>query len=968
MAKLRIYYQNARSIRGKLNDLYLSSLKVDYDIIVITETWLNDSVLDAEVLNDNYRIYRRDRESTSGSKLDGGGVLIAISNKINSSRLSDLESNHEDIWIKVTDTSEANYVLIICAVYVPPPVTCDRLNSHLDCISNSMSSLNERGTFLVIGDFNIGSVNWSPDNKNNMSSIALLDSRSTVLDTAISDFLSLHDLNQFNLCKNKDDKILDLVLCSSSHVKTELVNPLSKIDPYHPPLLVSIDFPNFQYLKTLITKQPNFFAADYVKINNELNDIDWDAVFKPLCGVNDMVETFYRKTENVINKLVPLKANRKGQYPVWYTKDLIKLIKRKEKLHRKVKKFRNPLDEFEFKLSRARCHQLIDESYAIYMKTIEESISKNNMKSFWSFIKSKRQDKGSIPGEMELKGVKLATPSTICDAFAEHFSSVYASSGPIVPPHPQPVLSVCHGTLSRIQFTPPMVEKAFKNLDKNKGAGPDRIPAIFIANCASSLAYPLCFIYNFSLEHGVFPSVWRKANVIPIPKAGKANDIENYRPISLLSILGKVFESLVNPVLISHLKPFLVSQQHGFRGNKSTVSNLVLLVSEIAEAMDKGHQVDAVYTDIGKAFDRVDHTILLRKLSHFGIHGKLLNWFSSYLSSRSQKVVVCGHESKSFDAPSGVPQGSHLGPTLFLAFINDMSNVIRYSNFSLFADDLKIYKVINTVSDSLQLQEDLTRVLEWSQENKLPLNISKCKHIKFSRKRCPLATSYFINDITLEEVSVIKDLGVILDSKLSFNAHIDHIVSRAFKLLGFVWRNCKSFKGKDALITTYSSLVRSILEYCSNVWNPQYKCHHDRIERVQKRFLFYLSIHQKKLFSLETYEERLNFFNLPSLENRRWISDQVLLYKILNGLLLDSPQLLSKVGFTVPRQNSRIVNFRPFAIKNSRTNLGSHSVIPRICKQHNQIYKITRIDLLCISLNKFKCFLHKCDFNCINKQ
>lgn len=426
--------------------------------------------------------------------------------------------------------------------------------------------------------------------------------------------------------------------------------------------------------------------------------------------------------------------------------------------------------------------------------------------------------------------------------------------------------------------------------------------------------------------------------------------------ISLLSILGKVFESLVNPILISHLRPFLIPQQHGFRGNKSTVSNLVSLVSELSVALDRGQQVDAVYTDIGKAFDRVDHKILISKLDNFGINGKLLNWFSSYLSSRSQTVVVCGRESKSFDAPSGVPQGSHLGPTLFLAFINDMSQVIHNSSYSLFADDLKIFKVINTASDATHLQEDLSRVLEWSSLNKLPLNVKKCKHIKFNRKRRPLLTSYCIDNIPLEEVSVIRDLGVMLDSQLSFTSHIDEIIGKAYKLLGFVWRNCKIFRNKTALVTAYFALVRSTLEYCSNVWNPQYKCHQDRIERIQKRFLFYLSVHQKKLPSLTSYTDRLRFFNIPSLENRRRISDQVLLFKILTGLI-DSPQLLSKIGFTVPRLNSRIANFRPFALNNYRTNLGSHSVIPRICKEHNKIYKITGVDLLAMSLNQFRKFL-----------
>ncbi|CAH2216375.1 jg3180 [Pararge aegeria aegeria] len=270
------------------------------------------------------------------------------------------------------------------------------------------------------------------------------------------------------------------------------------------------------------------------------------------------------------------------------------------------------------------------------------------------------------------------------------------------------------------------VEKALKKLDKNKGAGPDELPAIFIKNCAATLAYPLYLIFNRSLATGIFPDKWKFANVVPIPKSGQADDILNYRPISLLSHVSKVFESLICPYLSFQLQSILIAQQHGFRNKMSTVSNLTEYTTQIIDNIDKGYQVDAIYMDVSKAFDRVDHMILISKLYDAGIQGTLLSWLSSYLSCRQQKVVVCGYESDPFRVPSGVPQGSHLGPMLFLVYINDVCDNIKSSNFTLFADDLKIFKAIKTPLDSDSLQNDLNSISDWSAKNKLPLNIKKC--------------------------------------------------------------------------------------------------------------------------------------------------------------------------------------------------------------------------------------------------
>lgn len=241
----------------------------------------------------------------------------------------------------------------------------------------------------------------------------------------------------------------------------------------------------------------------------------------------------------------------------------------------------------------------------------------------------------------------------------------------------------------------------------------------------------------------------------------------------------------------------------------------------------------------------------------------------------------------------------------------------------------------------------------WTLNNKLPLNISKCKHIKFTKKRIPLATSYKIDGVAIEEVLTIRDLGVVLDSKLTFKPHIEQIVNKSFKMLGFIWRNCKQFKNIAAFKILYNSLVRSNLDYCSSVWNPHFKCDINRLERVQKRFLFLASAHQGRLRQLESYESRLAHFRFVSLTERRWTADQVMLFKIVRGYI-NCPHLLSQIGFLVPRSSKRLDGVHPFAVNGYRTNIGFHSSIPRICRDHNKLFTDTKIDILDGTLQRYK--------------
>ncbi|RVE55239.1 hypothetical protein evm_000137 [Chilo suppressalis] len=259
-------------------------------------------------------------------------------------------------------------------------------------------------------------------------------------------------------------------------------------------------------------------------------------------------------------------------------------------------------------------------------------------------------------------------------------------------------------------------------IDESKGAGPDGIPPLFLKRTAKYIALPLKIILAKSIATGVFPDLLMEANIIPVFKKGDNNNVKNYRPISIVNAISKLFEKIICPFLTSHFKNIIHANQHGFCKNKSTATNLVSYVNELTKSIDSGVEIDSIYTDFSSAFDKVDHNILFMKLKRYGIHGPLLLWLRSYLEHRLLRVVVNGYKSKPFLTSSGVPQGSILGPILFLVFINDIPNKIRYSSCSLFADDLKLYRPIKNEEDILLLQKDLDSVSEWCVDNGMTLN------------------------------------------------------------------------------------------------------------------------------------------------------------------------------------------------------------------------------------------------------
>ncbi len=436
--------------------------------------------------------------------------------------------------------------------------------------------------------------------------------------------------------------------------------------------------------------------------------------------------------------------------------------------------------------------------------------------------------------------------------------------------------------MEEIIITSTGVAKLLKNLNPNKAIGPDKISPHFLKEVHSEIAPIIADLLNSSLESGVVPTDWNHAIVTPVFKKGSKCKPENYRPISLTCILSKLMEHIFVSNIVKHLDKhhILYEFQHGFRSKLSCETQLVTFIQEITDNMANGNQTDVAVMDFSKAFDKVDHLRLLLKLKRIGINNKTVNWIESFLKNRQQKVVVDGHESGNCPVLSGVPQGSVLGPCLFLMYINDMPENLA-SKTRLFANDTIVYFTISSQTDCNTLQSDLDKLQKWEEEWLMAFNPDKCEIIHISRKRKPIISSYKLHNKILKSADKVKYLGATITQDLSWNNHINNITNKANNTLRFIKRNIRTnnIKTKELAYKTY---VRPQLEYCNIVWDPWQQTYIHKLEMVQRRAARYTLNKYEYQSSVTAMLQHLCW---PTLQQRRQFSSLVMLYKIKNNLV-----------------------------------------------------------------------------------
>ena len=416
----------------------------------------------------------------------------------------------------------------------------------------------------------------------------------------------------------------------------------------------------------------------------------------------------------------------------------------------------------------------------------------------------------------------------------------------------------------------------------------------------------------------------KKANITPIHKKGPKHQVANYHPISLTSILCKIMEKITRDALVEHMEDneFFTAHQHGFRKGRSCATQLIEVLEEWTDNLDKHNSIDAIYLDFQKAFDTVPHKRLIYKLKSYGVAGNVLGWIENFLQDRKQRVVLNGSNSKWSPVTSGIPQGSVLGPVLFTIYINDLPDLVQ-NMAKLFADDTKLYAIVNDIEEQTRLQEDIDKLLDWSQKWLLTFNKSKCKHVHFGPET---NSSYNMAGDEITKSTEEKDLGITIDNKLKFQQHISIQVKKANQKLGIIYRSF-SHMDKEMFLVLYKSLVRPHLEYGSTVWSVICKKDAIIIENVQRRAT-------KMLPSIQnlSYTERLRYLGLPTLQYRRIRADLVEVYKIINNVdKIDSSKLFPR-PVTVTRGHKHKI-FK----KHCRTNIRKFSFSQRVVDYWNNL-------------------------------
>lgn len=676
---LGIYYQNVRGLRTKSKDIYLAATACNHNIIVLTETWLNPSHFSEEFLPSKYLVYRCDRSSANSRYSRGGGVLTAVSTSHQSTAIPLQRDDVEHLAVKI---SLDDTVILIYCLYIPPHSSSDIFNAHIDAISDLS---NQRFDLVfVIGDFNLPSIRWV-ENPEDTDLIPF--DLSSGIDKFVCDSLHGEGLHQLNPFMNRSGNILDLVFANdteSIHVE-RASHPLLTVDEFHAPLDIFVSRVQFSNdLEQNTAPVLNYRRCDFTGFGSFIASFDYEQLFAPV-DMENAADIFQCILNQALEKFVPTFVPSSSDSPPWYDRELRHLKNLKNKSHRTY--------------INARTDSAL---YEAYTSDIMSSINTTPRK-FWDFVNRKRKTSG-YPSIMSYNGSESSSCPVILDYFASYFEANYITDADSNYDLDILLASNADDTVITISR-----EEIWMGLQSLKTSTCGMHPVI-LKNCAASFVEPLFHLFACSLTTGLFPQQWKLSCVTAIHKSGPRTEVSNYRGIAILPTIAKFFESLIQRKLYERVHTRISPHQHGFMSARSCTTNTVDFSSYIIRSLDAGAQVDALFTDMTKAFDRVSHTRLIRKLANIGLGASTLRWIWSYLRNRRQRVRIGNNLSRLIHVPSGVPQGSHIGPLLFVIFINDIAdsidNTIRYL---LYADDFKIFCKMRDARCATQVAQQLCK-------------------------------------------------------------------------------------------------------------------------------------------------------------------------------------------------------------------------------------------------------------------
>lgn len=828
-------------------------------------------------------------------------------------------SEHDFLWIKLSLTPKEN--IYLCCLYRSPSAD----DSIYDLLTSQIQQFymeDPACEIVVLGDFNAHHKTW------------LGFSKSTDVHGEAALLFSLtNDLTQMVSCPTRfpSHSLLDLFMTSAPELYVvSTVAPLGTSDHAVVCCTRSIESSSTKVGKR---RKRLFNKADWDSLCNFYSGYNWSS-----CE-NEDIDVYTANITNVIqlgmDLFIPTKVMPDAETSApWFNLPCYTAYSKKQAAYRKWKSKPCAATQSAFKAARNNVKKVIRQAKRDFQARLQEKINSNKLtpRQFWSVFRNlSGGSKPSMP-TLSAGGQTVSSPLDKAELLNSMFSANSTlDAGNKLPPKLAP--RTTH-SLRHVNFHHRTTYKILSKLDVGKAEGADCIPTVVLKRCAFELALPLTRLFAHSFRKGKVPSSWKFAVVQPVPKPGDARNPLNYRPISLLPVIGKVMERVVNQSLVSFLRHhnLLNDCQYGFLSERSTADLLTVLFQKWSDALDSGSEVRTISLDISKAFDKVWHDGLLAKLQSYGVSGPLFNWLKDYLSNRRQAVRVDGFISGSQSINAGVPQGSVLGPTLFLIFINDLPDVTS-NPLHLFADDSTVHAQLPSgpltearEETAAALNSDLAKIDAWGEQWLVAFNATKTTQLIISRRSDQNFPASHFQRTELSFASDMKLLGISFDGKLSLDKHVHDKLRIASRMIGMLYRQ-RTLLPVSCMLQVYKSLIRPHLEYCSHLIGSASKGTLLLVEKLQNRAM-------RILGCSDLVKE-----NILPLSHRRNVGSLSLLYRYFHGHC--SKELLGLVParqyLGAPTRFAAASHPYCLAIPRSRTEHHRKSFFPKTVRLWNSL-------------------------------
>ena len=802
---LKIGMLNINGLLSHIDQLRFLMTDIQFDILAINESKIDNSCSNGLVSIPGYSLVRKDRNA------DGGGVAFYIREGISYTIRNDLVK--ERLELLVVEIIKPHSRPLLVSTWYRPPNSPAEVFAEFENFLKTVEAMDRE--CIVLGDINVNLAEGS------------LDPRATHVQFFYDAYQYTQLIKDCTRITDKSKTLIDhLITNDPQNIKAAGIIPVCISDHY---LIYGIrKFPSLKSKTKYITSRcmKNYRVE---LISKELEEIPWETLGE-LSDPNEMVNFWEVSVRSVLDNHASIRKRKVKNRPCpWLVPSINELMHKRDHLKKQYVLSKSADSWNAFKRARNKVNVAIKRAKRDYAaKEINSNVG--DSRSTWKAVNHLLGHKSKISEITELVSgdTVIRDSEHISNAFNEHFVSIASKINQNIEPPlvaPEGYVKPCRTRFTLKTVTSSYVSQLLSKLAVSKAVGLDSISARFLRDTSSIIAEPLTTIFNKCITTGVFPDKWKEVRVSPIHKGNENNIADNFRPISILPVVAKVFERIIYHQLYSHLtnNSIITRFQSGFRSNHSTLTALINATEQWYKNMDCGNLNGVLFVDLSKAFDSVDHSILLRKLSLYGICDNAIGILKSYLQNRTQCCVVNNTISESKMINSGVPQGSILGPLLFLLYINDLPNCLEFSTPGMFADDTQLSVAATNLGELEQLlNRDITNLDIWLRANRLAANATKTLFMviasNYKLNQLAFNPNIKLNQKTIRQVTKAKLLGVSIDAELSWASHInDIIIPKVLRGL----RILRTFRGTlptEQLVSLYNALILPHFDYCSIIW------------------------------------------------------------------------------------------------------------------------------------------------------